>query len=461
MDSNFREIARELANKHKDLYMDFNYFLQNETRMEVDTQNTEISKGNDCGIKIRLWDGEKFLESASSATNRESIEEMTKSLIERYKKSKEDITSTIELKTDKEKLEKEFKSETKNPITSISLEEKTDRLKKLKDDILKIDEDILNVRVLLVDTYEKHQYVNKYKSLSQEVILGKLIFVAYIKCFDGLNRMAFKSFVDNDLRVFDTAYAHIKEFEKEVRNMKKAKKLSGGKYKVLLSPHITGLLAHESFGHGMEADTMMKDRALASKWIGKKVGSDIVNIVDYPKMPGKHGEFYFDHEGNQARKTYLVKNGIINEPMAGLYSKTQLDLKNSSNSRFESFDHKNYNRMSNTYFEAGPDSFEEMLSSIEDGIYICGSAGGMEDPKGWGVQIQGCSGIEIKNGKLTENFFDGFAITGFLPDIMKNIQGVSKEFDIDGGGFCGKGHKEWVRVSEGGPYLLISELVLG
>jgi TldD protein len=178
-------------------------------------------------------------------------------------------------------------------------------------------------------------------------------------------------------------------------------------------------------------------------------------------MPGKHGEFYFDHEGNLAKKTYLVKNGIINEPMADLYSKTELNLENSSNSRFESFDHKNYTRMSNTYFEAGSSSFDEMLSQIEDGIYICGSAGGMEDPKGWGVQIQGCSGIKIENGKLTDTFYDGFAITGFLPDIMKNISGVSKEFEIDGGGFCGKGHKEWVRVSEGGPYLLIDEVVLG
>lgn len=283
----------------------------------------------------------------------------------------------------------------------------------------------------------------------------------FVKCEDGIVRRAFKSFVSNSLAVFDKMEKNFETFKKRIENLKRAKILKGGKYEVILSPNLTGLLAHESFGHGMEADTMLKERALASDYLGKRIGSEKINIIDFPKIRGKNGSLFFDNEGNLARKTYLVKNGIINEPMADIYTKTIMNLKHSSNSRFESFDHKNYVRMSNTYFEAGNSSFLEMLKKVKDGIFVLNSSGGMEDPKGWGVQIQGNFGQRIVNGKLVNEFYDGFSLTGFLPDIIGNIKEISKEFEIEGSGFCGKGHKEWVRVAEGGPYLRIKEVILG
>ncbi len=208
---------------------------------------------------------------------------------------------------------------------------------------------------------------------------------------------------------------------------------------------------------------MMKQRALASNWIGKKIGSSQINIVDYPAMKNKNGEFYFDHEGNLAKKIYLVKDGIIQDPIADSYSKVKLNLKTSSNGRFESFDHKAYARMSNTYFEGGKENktVQDLISKIDDGIFVFSANGGMEDPKNWSVQIQGCSGQRIKNGKLVDEFYDGFSLTGFLPDIIGSVEGMTKEIEIEGGGSCGKGHKEWVRVSEGGPYMLVREVILG
>ncbi len=463
MKENLKSIAKEIVNSihDKGLYSDFNYINQKELKIVIDKENTSINKDCDKGVKIRLWDGEKFLESATTLLSKEGLKSVASGLIERYEMSKHEIKSPKKLKVDNDIVEKDFERKLEKSFESLSLEEKTDKLMRIKDDILKIDDDVVNVRVIMSEQTENHIFVSNSKTLSQKISLGKIAMVAFVKCEDGTNRMVFKSLVDDDLKIFDKAYDSFEEFREDVPNMKKAKKLKGGKYKVLLSPKITGLLAHESFGHGMEADTMMKERALASEWIGKKIGDDNINIVDCPQIAGKHGEFYFDYEGNIAKKTYLVKNGVIKDPMADLYSKTELDLENSFNSRFESFDHKHYTRMSNTYFEPADESYKDMLKEIDDGIYVNGSAGGMEDPKGWGVQIQGCSGQRIKNGKLVDEFYDGFALTGFLPDIIKNISGVSKEFEIEGGGFCGKGHKEWVRVSEGGAYLKIDEVVLG
>ena len=116
--------------------------------------------------------------------------------------------------------------------------------------------------------------------------------------------------------------------------------------------------------------------------------------------------------------------------------------------------------MSNTYFDEGDTSPETMIKMVKDGLYLHYSSGGMEDPKGWHVQIQGIVAEKIRNGKLTGEFFYEIGMTGYLPTMLGNILAVGNKLIIPGTGRCSKGHKEWVRVSEGGPHLLIKEVDL-
>lgn len=443
-----------------EIYFDVNYILKSEKRISIDKVNVSINKDLEEGIKIRAWDGEKFIERATTSLDETELLREVKELFSIAKNNFLENQNAKKLDFEQEEIVKDFIIKAKQDSKLVKLEDLTKKVEEMKEEVLKY-ENIVNVRALFLEELEENLFCNPKRLLFQSIPSCTLVKVAFVNCADSNTRMVYKSYVDNGLEVFDKEKSEIEEFKKNIKNIYTAKKLNGGKYKVVLSPMLTGLLAHESFGHGMEADTMMKDRALASKWQDKKIGSDMVSIVDYPAIEGKHGEFYFDHEGNLARKTYLVKNGVVNEPMADLYSKNKLGLANSSNARFESFDHKHYTRMSNTYFEPGESSIEELISNVEEGIFVYESHGGMEDPKGWGVQLQGCVGQVIKNGKLIDEFYDGFSLTGFLPDIMKNVEGVSKEFEIEGGGMCGKGHKEWVRVSEGGPYMLINGVILG
>jgi len=453
-----KEELKELNSKIElDLYYDINIFSSKESRIVVDQDGISSSNDKDKGVKIRVWDGEKYLEYGQSSLEINSIETQLNRLLKEANENSKLINKVIELKYETEILNKNYvKISQKQDI-----KETSKVLNEIKNRIRKFDNEVVSARCALIEEEEEHIFSNKYRSLYQKIPLKILVVIAYVKCKDEITRMVYESYVANDFSVFKKFESEEKEFNQKIINTKKVKRLKGGKYHALLSPKLTGLLAHESFGHGMEADTMMKGRALASIWSGKKIGSDAINIIDYPAIEGKHGEFYFDHDGNLAKKTYLVKKGVVNEPMADLYSKSKLNLKSSSNARAESFDHKLYARMSNTYFDTGDKTKDELLSEIKEGIYIIESNGGMEDPKGWGVQIQGCFGQKIKDGKLVDEFYDGFTLTGFLPEIIKNISGISKEFEIEGGGSCGKGHKEWVRVSEGGPYLLIEELILG
>ena len=437
-------------------YMDCNFLSKKEISIRKDQMNSDISKDNDSGVKVRLWDGDKFLESSSSKTEEKILFNLAQELIDLGIKN--NIVDKKELKIDTNNIQKEVIFEQEK----LDLKETVLILSRYNEKVKNLHESIVNARAILLTRVEEHMFVNKHKKVFQSIPISLLAMVGFVQTPKGESKMVYESYVS---RTFDENET---KFKKDLPHMKqkveailKSKKLKGGKYKVLLHPHLTGLLAHESFGHGMEADTMLKNRALASNYLGKQIGKDFINIVDYPAIAGKHGEFYFDHDGQEAKKTYLVKNGVINQPMADVYSKTNLNLNQSSNSRMEAFDHKNYTRMSNTYFEPGTKSWKELLEGIEDGIFITDSSGGMEDPKGWGVQIQGNFGQRIKSGKLVDEYYDGFTLTGFLPDIVNHIVDISKEFEIEGGGNCGKGHKEWVRVAEGGPYMLIDEVILG
>ena len=109
--------------------------------------------------------------------------------------------------------------------------------------------------------------------------------------------------------------------------------------------------------------------------------------------------------------------------------------------------------MSNTFFGTGNDTLANMLSDIEEGYLLDRPSNGMEDPKGWGIQLEGYLAREIRHGKLTGRVKSPVIVTGTVPDLLKSITMVGDRIEISGLGMCGKGHKEWVKVTDGGPYL--------
>ena len=109
--------------------------------------------------------------------------------------------------------------------------------------------------------------------------------------------------------------------------------------------------------------------------------------------------------------------------------------------------------MTNTFFEGGKDKLSDMISSIKHGYMLFETNNGMEDPKNWAIQCVCEYGIEIVDGKLTDNYVSPVVMSGFVPDLLKSISMISDEFEEEGSGSCGKGYKEWVRVSDGGAHL--------
>ncbi|MBM3315607.1 TldD/PmbA family protein, partial [candidate division WOR-3 bacterium] len=233
-----------------------------------------------------------------------------------------------------------------------------------------------------------------------------------------------------------------------------AEKVPPGEYRVILDPDVTGTLAHESFGHGCELDTMARGAARALQYVGRRVGSDLVNIVDFGGRPGHHGSLFFSDDGVLSEEpVVLVKDGILQPTMmTDLWSYTVMHdrlpgLGLSANGRLESYDHPVYARMTNTYFQPLPAdkggmTLDELVTDTGDGILIEKLTSGMEDPLGWGVQLQCLRGREIKAGALTDRLYYQVGLTGYVPDVLASVDGLTTDLRMESAGTCGKGHKE-------------------
>ena len=234
-----------------------------------------------------------------------------------------------------------------------------------------------------------------------------------------------------------------------------AKPIVPGVYDVITDPSITGLIAHEAFGHGVEMDQFVKDRALAKQFVGQYVASPICNMRDGAASVLSAASYFFDDDGVLAGNTQIIKDGILVTGISDLASATQLGTPPTGNGRRESTRRKAYARMTNTFFEKGTDKLEDMIASIDHGYMLFETNNGMEDPKNWAIQCTAEYGIEIVDGKLTDNYVSPVVMSGYVPDLLKSISMVSDDFKIIGAGGCGKGYKEWVRVSDGGAALKV------
>lgn len=226
-----------------------------------------------------------------------------------------------------------------------------------------------------------------------------------------------------------------------------------GEYDCICTPEVTGMIVHEAFGHGVEMDMFAKDRALAKSYVGEYVASPLVNMHDGAAVGDEVASYFFDDDGVEAKDTLVIENGVLKQGISDTMAAMRLKTEPTGNSRRESYRRKAYTRMTNTYFEAGKDKLEDMIASIPYGFLLENATSGMEDPKNWGIQCLVNMAREIKDGKLTGRVFSPVVLTGYVPDLLKSISMVSDDFELRGSGFCGKGYKEFVKVSDGGPYI--------
>jgi TldD protein len=340
------------------------------------------------------------------------------------------------------------------PASSLTIHEKLERCRDLHRRMRSKDPRIVNVRVAYSEFTDQSVFRNRTADLAQRVNRVVIYVFAFVQDergvrdnwlgHSGTGGWELLTFSDEELQtIADRAVALLG-----------AERIEPGEYTLVTAPGVTGTIVHESFGHGVETDMFVKERARAAQYIDQVVGSPLVNIWDDPSYPGVMGSYFFDDEGMLSSPTQIVENGVFRRGITDLYSAAQLGISRTANGRRQDFSRKAYARMSNTYFASGTTPVADLISQVDQGIYVDKWSSGMEDPQGWGIQVTCHYGYEIRNGQLTNRMFAPIAISGYLPDVLQSISAVGSDINFDGGG-CGKGHKEMIRVSSGGATLLL------
>ncbi len=327
------------------------------------------------------------------------------------------------------------------------------RLAKLREEAIAKDEKIIDC--LCGFEYRKYSniFISRNRDLTQNVMWSTSVMAAIGKDGDNLQQ-GYKGFsVSGGAEVLDQLEKNLDAVVDITLEMLTAEPITPGEYECICEPEVTGMIVHEAFGHGVEMDMFAKDRALAKSYIGKQVASPLVTMHDSPCAVNQTATYFFDDEGVEAHDTLVIDKGILKGGFCDVKSALWLGTESTGNGRRESYERKAYTRMTNTYFLGGNDEVEDMIASVKDGFLLSTPSSGMEDPKNWGIQMMVSMAKEIKDGKLTGKVFAPIVMTGYVPDLLKSITMMSKTSELCGSGMCGKGYKEWVKVSDGGPYI--------
>lgn len=338
----------------------------------------------------------------------------------------------------------------------MSTQEKLDRCRELHQRAKGSDPRVVNVRVIYNESNEHAVFADLTADLAQRVQRVNMFLLIIVSDSDGNVRYDYSS--KSGAAGWEVLTWSDEDIQKTIQGalaLLSAERIEPGEYRIITTPGVSGTICHESFGHGVETDMFLKERARAAHFIDKTVGSPLVNIFDDPSRVGDNGSYFFDDEGLMAGPTQIVENGIFRRGITDRYSAAALNIPRSANGRRQDYSRKAYARMSNTFFGPGTSTLDEMIAQVDHGIFLDKWSSGMEDPQGWGIQVTCHYGHEIRGGRITDRVFAPIAIAGYVPDVLQSITAVGSELGMDGGN-CGKGHKEIVPVASGGPHLLLT-----
>ncbi|MBR4529647.1 MAG: TldD/PmbA family protein [Lachnospiraceae bacterium] len=321
------------------------------------------------------------------------------------------------------------------------------------DRAVSMDERIVECQARVSSTHVNKMFLTAHRDERQSYVFTEAsLFV--IGSQDGRTEMAYADASDrNGPGIISRLEDQIGDTVKNVLEMLTADRVEPGEYEIITSPEVTGLIAHEAFGHGVEMDMFVKKRALGAEYIGKRVGSDLVTMHEGAACAVDVTSYAFDDEGVPAGDVTEIDRGILKTGICDTLSALRLGCEPTGNGKRQNFEHKVYTRMTNTMFDSGSDTLEEMIASVKKGYLLEGMHSGMEDPKHWGIQCIIARGREIVDGRLTGRVVAPVVMTGYVPDLLGSVSMVSGDRASFGNGACGKGHKEWVKVADGGPYL--------
>lgn len=253
--------------------------------------------------------------------------------------------------------------------------------------------------------------------------------------------------------------AFARESAESAVNMLSAKPAPVGEMTVVVSNGWGGVLFHEACGHAFEADFVTKGASAYTDLYGKQIANPILSAYDDGTIPGRRGSLRFDDEGTLSQRTPLIENGILTSFMWDLTEARRAGRQSTGNGRRQSFRHMPMPRMTNTFIDAGPHNPQEIIESVDYGLYCKRMGGGQADIGRGDFVFTVMEGWMIEKGKLTYPV-RGATLVGNGPAALKEIDMVGNDLALDlGQGTCGK--MQSARTSVGQPTVRVPRLTVG
>ena len=233
-----------------------------------------------------------------------------------------------------------------------------------------------------------------------------------------------------------------------------------GEMPVVLGPGWPGILLHEAIGHGLEGDFNRKKTSAFSGLLGERVASPGVTVVDDGTIAERRGSLTVDDEGTPTQNTVLIEDGILKGYMQDRMNARLMGVAETGNGRRQSYAHTPIPRMTNTYMLAGDAEPEEILASVNDGVYAVSFGGGQVDITSGKFVFSCTEAYRIENGKVRAPL-KGAMLIGNGSDVLGRVSMIGNDMELDPGiGTCGK-DGQGVPVGVGQPTLKIDQLTVG
>ncbi len=450
----FEKVGSTLDGKVE--YWDVLYDSQASCSIVKDKVDVKVSTPELEGVQLRAFKGGVWLTSSTHRVEKAAVADLAKRLIKPIEAPRR-VIKLERLKA--HRLDRPLPAK-KSPRET-PLEDKLEVVRDYHKLASSLDKRVINTRVVCIDSLIERAFANSEGSLMHQTVpRTRLVIVPIAREGDRIEadflskgRTGGFEFIDG----LDMEGLCRKAVASSVELLG-AKVPPSGELTVIADPGMAGIIAHESFGHGLEADQVMRDRSYLAALVGKKVASEESTIVDSPVLEGGWGSYVFDDEGTPAKENVILDRGILKGFLHDRLSSSALGVPPTGNCRVESFLTKHFVRMSNTYFRPGDMALEELIEPVKRGVMLAHANFGMEDPLGGGIQCTSSKGYMIENGKIA-GALTSVSLAGRVLDLLKNIDGASRDFEMSVG-TCGKGSEDYVPAGDGGCYLRISKAMV-
>jgi TldD protein len=449
-------IISETLNKCDDgeLYLEDS---KSENILLDDNKIKSSSYSSDLGFGFRAISGEIVAYSHSNEISKDSLNQSSNNLQSTLKSSKGTYNHEIP------KTNKNFYNDI-NPIEEKDLNSKLEVLNKVNDYLRSKDSNVKQVTSSFSGEQKSIEIIRLGGQSITDVRPLVRFNVSVMLEKNGRKetgvygiggRQSYDSYLDNEnwKNVCDEAY-RIASVNLESRPA------PAGEMKVVLGPGWPAILIHEAIGHGLEGDFNRKKTSAFHDLMGQRVASEGVTIVDDGTIDKRRGSLTIDDEGTPTERTVLIENGILKNFMQDRLNAKLMKTRSTGNGRRESYKHVVLPRMRNTMMLSGKNTQDEMISSVDKGIFAVSFGGGQVDITSGKFVFNCTEAYEIIDGKIGSPI-KGATLIGDGPSILKEVSMVGNDMMLDPGiGTCGKAG-QGVPVGVAQPSILIDKMTVG